>query len=125
MVRLTLSTAFVASLALSVFATPVERASFVTVPLKKVGSATAKALVENDLRRLANINSRRKLSSDETGSGSITNVLVSYLAPVEVGGQTYGLIVDTGSSNTWLGANQKYNPTSTSTKFVALSIFQP
>ena len=41
---------------------------------------------------------------------------MSYLASVGVGSPAtdYNLLVDTGSSNTWLGAGKKYEPTSTS-----------
>jgi len=45
-----------------------------------------------------------------------TNVPTYYSLPVEVGDQTFDLIVDTGSSNTWVGAGTKYKASSTSTK---------
>ena len=35
---------------------------------------------------------------------------------VLVGDQTFNLIVDTGSSNTWVGAGTKYVPSSSSTR---------
>jgi hypothetical protein len=125
MVRVALSTAFVATLVLSAFATPIERESFVTVPLKKVGSASAKALVSKDLRRLDNINAGgRKASPLASGSGTVENDLVSYIAPVKVGSQTFDLIVDTGSSNTWVGANTKFSAGSTGVRFVSLFIFR-
>jgi hypothetical protein len=124
MVRVALSTAFVASLVLSAFATPIERESFVTVPIKKVGAvASAKELVSKDLRRLDNINSGRKASPEATGSGTITNEVVTYIAPVTVGTQTFDLIVDTGSSNTWVGAGTKFVAGSTGVRFVAQFIF--
>jgi hypothetical protein len=42
---------------------------------------------------------------------------VTYLASVGVGSPatTYSLLIDTGSSNTWLGADKSYVKTSTST----------
>lgn len=41
---------------------------------------------------------------------------VTYTMPVAIGQPptTYKLLIDTGSSNTWVGAAQKYTPTSTS-----------
>jgi hypothetical protein len=119
MVRVALSTAFVASLVLSAFATPIERESFVTIPVKKVGSATAKGLVEKDLRRLDNVNSGgRKASPAATGSGTVTNEDVTYVAAVTVGSQTFSLIVDTGSSNTWVGSGTRYVAGSTGVRCV-------
>ncbi|KAI6115954.1 acid protease [Pisolithus sp. B1] len=49
-------------------------------------------------------------------SVSVTNSVVLYLAQVGVGSPPteYTLLVDTGSSNTWVGANKAYTPTSTS-----------
>ncbi|EMD36749.1 hypothetical protein CERSUDRAFT_114658 [Gelatoporia subvermispora B] len=46
----------------------------------------------------------------------VTNGLVQYTASVGVGSPAtnYDLIVDTGSSNTWIGAGQSYKKTSTS-----------
>ncbi|KAG1860799.1 acid protease [Suillus subluteus] len=49
-------------------------------------------------------------------SFSITNAVVTYTAQVGVGSSAteYTLLIDTGSSNTWIGANTPYNPTITS-----------
>ncbi|KAG2159098.1 acid protease [Suillus bovinus] len=49
-------------------------------------------------------------------SFSITNAVVTYTAQVGIGSPAteYTLIIDTGSSNTWVGANTPYNPTATS-----------
>lgn len=44
----------------------------------------------------------------------VTDAAVTYTLPVKVGQETFTLIIDTGSSNTWVGANKKYKPTSTS-----------
>jgi len=55
-----------------------------------------------------------------TGSGGsdigVTDASVTYTASVGVGSPAtqYTLLIDTGSSNTWVGAGQKYVPTSTS-----------
>lgn len=50
-------------------------------------------------------------------SEPVINEVVSYIASVGVGAndQQFQLIVDTGSSNTWVGATTKYVATSTST----------
>lgn len=48
---------------------------------------------------------------------SVTNTAITYTASVKIGSPatSYTLLIDTGSSNTWVGAKQKYNKTSTST----------
>lgn len=48
----------------------------------------------------------------------ITNQAVTYVASIGVGSPatSYSLIVDTGSSNTWVGAGKAYVKTSTSVK---------
>jgi streptogramin lyase len=103
MVRIALTTAFVASLAVAAIATPVQTVH--TVPLKKVAKVTSsKALFESDLRRF---------KAGATSSGAVENDLVSYTAPVKIGSQTFDLIVDTGSSNTWVGANTAFSAGST------------
>ncbi|KAF8843381.1 acid protease [Paxillus ammoniavirescens] len=45
-----------------------------------------------------------------------TDTGVTYTTPVGIGNPPteYTLLIDTGSSNTWIGANAPYNPTSTS-----------
>ncbi|KAL4080791.1 acid protease [Scleroderma citrinum] len=54
--------------------------------------------------------------SKRDASVSVTNDVVSYTAQVGVGSPAteYTLIIDTGSSNTWVGAEKAYKPTSTS-----------
>ncbi|KAG2153326.1 acid protease [Suillus clintonianus] len=49
-------------------------------------------------------------------SFTIANGVVTYTAQVGIGSPAteYTLLIDTGSSNTWLGASAPYNPTSTS-----------
>lgn len=48
---------------------------------------------------------------------SVTNTAVTYTADVQIGSPatTYTLLIDTGSSNTWIGASKKY-PKTSSTK---------
>lgn len=52
----------------------------------------------------------------EVASGTVTNADVSYLATVTFGTNSFSLIVDTGSSNTWAGAQGGYSPGSTGVK---------
>ncbi|KAG2069599.1 acid protease [Suillus decipiens] len=49
-------------------------------------------------------------------SFGINNAVVTYTAQVGVGSPptAYTLLIDTGSSNTWIGAKTPYNPTATS-----------
>ncbi|KAF8625961.1 hypothetical protein AX17_006686 [Amanita inopinata Kibby_2008] len=46
----------------------------------------------------------------------VTDTAVTYTVPVGIGQppETYKLLIDTGSSNTWVGAGKPYKPTSTS-----------
>ncbi|CAH7669590.1 aspartic peptidase domain-containing protein [Phakopsora pachyrhizi] len=48
---------------------------------------------------------------------TVVNTIVSYIATVKVGpnGQTYRLIIDTGSSTTWVGAAKSFLPTNPTT----------
>ncbi|KAH7886050.1 aspartic peptidase domain-containing protein [Phlebopus sp. FC_14] len=112
-------------LALSIAATPVEvRDSPVTLPFAKRISDTGGPinLVQHDqarasaLREHADAISSGKLNR-RTASIPVTNEAVSYIASVGVGSPAtyYNLIVDTGSSNTWVGASTPYVKTSTST----------
>ncbi|KAJ7263179.1 acid protease [Mycena haematopus] len=50
-------------------------------------------------------------------SVDVTDAAVTYTMSVGVGSPAtqYTLLIDTGSSNTWIGADQAYKPTSTST----------
>ncbi|KAJ7511570.1 aspartic peptidase domain-containing protein [Mycena galericulata] len=106
-------------LALRVAAGPVE-GSFVSLPISRhfnfTGSAT---VVQQDFARVQAIKSRKSgIASRAAISEPVDNQAVSYIASVGVGSPatTYQLIVDTGSSNTWVGASTKYVKTSTSTK---------
>ncbi|KAF8317083.1 acid protease [Clavulina sp. PMI_390] len=74
----------------------------VSLPIKKRGSntSTSKDIVNRDLARLAHYNSRSFSKRDAVGT--VTNEDVSYVALVTICGKEYSLIVDTGSSNTWV-----------------------
>ncbi|KAJ7069510.1 acid protease [Mycena amicta] len=61
----------------------------------------------------------REAATGVAGDGSVdvTDAAVTYTMNVGVGSPPtdYTLLIDTGSSNTWIGADKKYTPTSTST----------
>ncbi|KAG1834412.1 aspartic peptidase domain-containing protein [Suillus variegatus] len=108
-------------LALSIAASPVEvRNSPVTLPIARRLNTSGGAinLVQHDQSRAAALKSFKGDStlSRRTGSITVTNDAVGYIAEVGVGSPAtnYYLIVDTGSSNTWVGADTKYVKTSTS-----------
>ncbi|KAG6380940.1 aspartic peptidase domain-containing protein [Boletus reticuloceps] len=112
-------------LALSIAATPVEiRSPPVTLPFAKRINTSGGAinLVQHDQSRAAAIKDRGAAIQSgkmdrRAASIAVTNEAVSYIASVGVGNPatTYDLIVDTGSSNTWVGAATAYVKTSTST----------
>ncbi|KAJ7070794.1 aspartic peptidase A1 [Mycena amicta] len=108
-------------LALRVAAGPVlVQDSFITLPISRrfnfTGSAT---IVQADLARIQAVKSRKSAKHARAViSEPVSNQVVSYIASVGVGSPatTYDLIVDTGSSNTWVGATQAYVRTSASTQ---------
>ncbi|KAI9443644.1 aspartic peptidase A1 [Lactarius indigo] len=79
-------------------------------------------LVQKDQARAKNFVAVSKAKQSGTASSSavvsvgVTNVGVVYEASVGVGSPatTYNLLIDTGSSNTWVGAGKAYVRTSTS-----------
>ncbi|KAE8444142.1 hypothetical protein EG329_000830 [Mollisiaceae sp. DMI_Dod_QoI] len=95
----------------AVSASPVERRAKTTVlSLKHVSNVTSiKNVVNKGQARINKVNG----FAAEVSSGSVTNEDVSYVAPVTIGGKTWQLIVDTGSSNTWCGAQTSCEKTST------------
>ncbi|KAJ7487335.1 aspartic peptidase domain-containing protein [Mycena galericulata] len=108
-------------LALRVAAGPVlVEDSFVSLPISRRFNFTGSAsVVQKDLARIQAIQSRKSgIAARAVVSEPVDNQVVSYIAAVGVGSPatTYELIVDTGSSNTWVGAGQKYVVTSTSVK---------
>jgi hypothetical protein len=103
MVRVALSLSFVAGLIATAVALPSPQPHSAKIPLTRVSTVThPKNLIAGDLARYQGV------SAAAVGSGTATNEIVSYVAPIVVGSQTFQLIVDTGSSNTWVGANTKF-----------------
>ncbi|KAJ3797904.1 family A1 protease [Lentinula aff. detonsa] len=115
--------AFIA-IALDVAANPVviDRSPVLSIPLTKIHNITSgHNLVASGLARAQSFKDRAKAHDlaeiRKRQSVPVTNEVVSYIASVGVGASDtqYQLIVDTGSSNTWVGADTKYVPSSTST----------
>jgi hypothetical protein len=123
MVRIALKATFIASVLALATAGPLRRqdASVLTLPLTKI-SGSLRDIVNKDQGRLAyyatpgprlgNLGSND--DSNSSSSAPVTNTVDSYIAAVTVGSQTFNLVVDTGSSNTWVGATTQYQPGSTS-----------
>lgn len=84
----------------AVSASPVERQTKRAVlPLRQVTNVTSvKNILDRGTARLNKINGIAKttVGTSLLSSGTITNELVSYVAPVIIGGKTWELIVDTG-----------------------------
>ncbi|KIK55663.1 hypothetical protein GYMLUDRAFT_175217 [Collybiopsis luxurians FD-317 M1] len=104
------------TLALGVATSPVvvvDRSPILSLPLKRVNNFTSgHDILAHDLARARATGQPVKRQSSEP----VTNQVVSYTAVVGVGAPSaeYDLIVDTGSSNTWVGAGKAYVRTSTS-----------
>ncbi|KZP33239.1 acid protease [Athelia psychrophila] len=98
----TLTSAIVLSFAVSAIAGPVARESFISHPITKKASKSITQTVGKDQARLA------KYNSVASSSVPVTNQDTSYTAKVTIGSQTFDLLVDSGSSNTWVGAKIKY-----------------
>lgn len=76
-----------------VSASPIEsQAKPIHLSLKHVNTVkSVKNVVQHGQARINKVNGVAAISS-----GTVTNELVSYLAPVIIGGKTWQLIVDTG-----------------------------
>lgn len=99
--------------AAAVSAAPVEQraADTIQVPVKQVNNVkSALGLVQAGQSRLNKINNGGSKLRARQSSGTVTNEDVSYIASVSIGGSAYDLIVDTGSSNTWCGAQGSCEP---------------
>ncbi|CAN8104095.1 unnamed protein product [Discula destructiva] len=93
------------------------QAKTVVLPLKHYSNVTSiKNIVDKGQSRIDAINKEQTTSSSwaiDVSSGPVTNEEVSYIAAVTIGGTAYDLIVDTGSSNTWCGAQSACEKSST------------
>lgn len=104
MVRVSAQLAVAASIASLVSAAPTAPKT-VVIPVKKGSSGksiTSKDVVEHDLARIAAYNDKSGSLSARASSGPAINEDVSYIAEVSICGTVYDLIIDTGSSNTWV-----------------------
>ncbi|KAJ7593274.1 aspartic peptidase A1 [Mycena floridula] len=115
---------FLAILALAVVAhgNPVVRnRSPITLPISRrfnfTGSST---ILQRDQARAASLRARAGSASNKRAviSSPADNQAVTYISSIGIGNPatTYDLIIDTGSSNTWVGAGTPYIQTSTSTR---------
>ncbi|KAK8144511.1 hypothetical protein G3M48_005718 [Beauveria asiatica] len=97
--------------ATSALASPVQQQSGIaTLQLKQVIRAkSASEVAEHTKARIASFGAGGSKATVPK-SGEAENAVVSYVANVTVGSGTYQLIVDTGSSNTWVGADKAYKP---------------
>ncbi|KAF8808106.1 aspartic protease [Phlegmacium glaucopus] len=116
-------------LALAVAANPIiVQRSLVTMPIsRRINLTSISNLLQHDQARARALKATGEAKvatgsisahSDVVISSPADNQAVSYIASVGVGSPatTYSLIIDTGSSNTWVGATKAYVKTSTSTQ---------
>ncbi|KAJ7131383.1 aspartic protease [Mycena epipterygia] len=109
-------------LALTVVAKPVVVDNFVTLPIsRRFNFNSTRTLIERDLARVNHLRARAaaKHAGRAVVNEPVDNQAVNYVAAVGVGSpatvkSANQLLVDTGSSNTWVGATQAYVRTSTS-----------
>ncbi|KAH9052748.1 aspartic peptidase A1 [Lactarius vividus] len=106
-------------LVISIAANPiVVRRAPVSLPFaRRLNITGVHDLIQKDQARARNMfNSNKNKRSGTPGSVSITNVAVVYEASVGIGAPptSYTLLIDTGSSNTWIGAGKPYVPTGSS-----------
>ncbi|KAJ6781256.1 hypothetical protein PWT90_08893 [Aphanocladium album] len=98
----------------AILASPIEQAAKpAAVPVKhSINVNSASGLVQKGQNRLNRINGAKSVGNS-FASGPAENDDVSYVASVKIGNANWNLIVDTGSSNTWTGAQSSYVPHST------------
>ncbi|KAJ7258382.1 aspartic peptidase domain-containing protein [Mycena haematopus] len=112
MVRLTSAFLFLACLVPAAVSTPVLPPNVHSVSFTKKVSGKTRSLKALMARDLARFNPQ---AAAAIGESPATNEDDTYVASTKVGTQTFELIVDTGSSNTWVGSGTKYTPGSTAT----------
>ncbi|KAH9926246.1 acid protease [Epithele typhae] len=114
------------ALALAASASPVlqVRDNLVRLPMaKRVNLTGSGSLLDHDQLRAQYLRDQANALLDGVplsilSDVAATNKVVDYVVNVRVGSPatTYSLLVDTGSSNTWVGAGKAYVPTSSSMK---------
>ncbi|KAI0634433.1 acid protease [Trametes polyzona] len=100
----------------------VKGASHITLPIARRLNVTGAAnLLKLDQARAKALKSRPKANSSHSPRATlfdapVTNEAVDYVATVGIGSPPtqYNLLIDTGSSNTWVGAGKPYVRTETS-----------
>ncbi|KAJ7259994.1 putative aspartic protease [Mycena haematopus] len=112
MVRLTSSFVLLAYLVSAAVSSPVSTPNVLSVPIRKTVSGKTKSIKALIARDFARYNGD---AAAAVGESPATNEDDTYVAATKVGTQTFDLIVDTGSSNTWVGSGTKYSPGSTAT----------
>jgi len=113
--------------ALSAAASPIveARSPIASLPFALKLNVSGSTIADIDRARAAHLISagRERAAARAAGrpykradSITVTNVATTYVASVGIGSPatTYSLLIDTGSSNTWVGAGKKYVKTSTS-----------
>lgn len=90
--------ALVAAAAAGISASPIQpRGETTTLVVKQIQHVTSvKNLVANGRDRLEHYNNKKSDGNRLASSGTVTNEDVTYVAPVNIGGATWQLIVDTG-----------------------------
>lgn len=117
-------------LASSAFASPIFERDSLSKPSLKFArnlNISGSTLADSDRARAAHFLKKgnamqalpgHKMSSKRTASFDVINTAATYTADVQIGSPptTYTLLIDTGSSNTWVGANanRTYQQTSSS-----------
>lgn len=91
----------------------------VTLPFVRKLNVSGRTIADIDRARAARIGASKSHedgNAKRASSFSVTNTAVTYVANVGVGTPptSYSLIIDTGSSNTWVGAGKAYKSTSSS-----------
>ncbi|KLO12630.1 acid protease [Schizopora paradoxa] len=86
------------------------------LPLPEIDRQRAQTLIRNWRAIEAGGHSSREEEEKRSVSIPITNQAVQFVAQVGVGSPAtpYSLLVDTASANTWVGADKKYVPSSSS-----------
>ncbi|KAL5514599.1 hypothetical protein ACEPAG_1915 [Sanghuangporus baumii] len=94
---------------------------YTSIPFSRRIQPSTGTIAEHDRARAAQLYEMGKARASgqharRQNSLPITNQVVTYVAEVGVGSPptNYSLIIDTGSSNTWVGAGKSYSRTNTS-----------